>query len=61
MERGEVADFAKGTARNFGKKPILERNGGMFCPKGQAALSRSTSVKPPALPEVADIMRQLSI
>jgi hypothetical protein len=24
------------------------------CPKGLAALSRSTSVKPPALPEVAD-------
>jgi hypothetical protein len=27
-----------------------------MCPRGRAALSRSTSVKPPALPEVADLV-----
>ena len=43
--------------RSFGEEWTLCWNETLelYCPKGHAALSRSTSVKPPALPEVADV------
>jgi hypothetical protein len=53
-----MAEFPRVRVRHFGEAwaLCLEVDDGSFCPKGHAALSRSTFVKPPALPEVADSM-----